>query len=201
MRGSTLPFQMSHRTTVTHCLAWTLALVFVAAGCAAPRPAGLQADSPDEKAQIERRLHEVLAAAENKDFNRLESYHLYGPKFTRFSASSPARLDAATTRQAEHDGLASLKGLTMQADALQIDVFGPVGIATFILEYSFESGGATLRKKDRSTLVFVRDSGEWKIAHEHLSPIPLTEPGGATNGSQPLRLPENPTSSATGSAR
>jgi len=34
---------------------------------------------------IERRLQEVFAAAENKDFDRLDSYHFYGPKFTKFS--------------------------------------------------------------------------------------------------------------------
>src|SRR5207253_2147938 len=95
----------------------------------------------------------------------------------------------------EHDGLASLKGLKMQADSLKIDVFGNVGIATFILDYSFDLGGETVRRKDRSTLVFVKESEAWKIVHEHLSPITLPE-GGAANGSQPTRSGTNRTSSA-----
>ena len=167
-------------------------------GCASLGTAGRDADFPEQRAQIEQRLEEVIVAAENKDFNRLDSYHLYGPKFTKFTGSSPARLDAAATRKGEHDGLASLKGLKMRADSLKIDVFGNVGIATFILDYSFDSGGQTVGRKDRSTLVFVKESGTWKIAHEHLSPITLAEPGGAANGSQPTVPGTKRTSSAAG---
>ncbi len=48
-----------------------------------------------------------------------------------------------------------------------MSVFGPVGVATFILEASFDSGGVTTRRKDRSTFVFVKEGADWKIAHEH----------------------------------
>ena len=146
-------------------------VALLATSCASLRTADLQADHPEQQAQIERRLLEVIVAAENKDFDRLDSYHLYGPKFTKFSGSSPQRLDAAAGRKGEHDGLGSVKGLTMRADALKIDVFGKVGIATFILDYSFDSGGARIHRKERSTLVFVKKGGTWKITHEHLSPI------------------------------
>jgi ketosteroid isomerase-like protein len=96
---------------------------------------------------------------------------LYGPKFTKFSSSSPNRLDATATRKGEHDGLRPLTGLKMRATALKIDVFGDVGIATFILEYSFDRGGGTTQARERATLVFVKEGGAWKIAHEHLSSI------------------------------
>jgi ketosteroid isomerase-like protein len=193
---------MSNRTTLT-CwrIASTLAIAFLAAGCASVRTVDLQADDPEARAQIERRLHEVLVAAERKEFDRLESYHLYGPKFTRFSGASVARQDAAATRKIEHDGLASLQGLKLRPDALKIDVFGPVGIATFILDASFHSGAGTVRTKDRSTLVFVKESGDWKIAHEHSSPITLAEPDGPATESQPIRSETNQTSSAAGSRR
>jgi len=46
----------------------------------------------------------------------------------------------------------------MRADDLKIDVFGNVGIATFILDYSFDSGGVVVHRKERSTLVFVKDA-------------------------------------------
>jgi ketosteroid isomerase-like protein len=193
---------MSNKTTMTCWLIVSvLAIVFLGAGCASVRTVDVHADDPKATAQIERRLHEVLAAAESKDFIRLESYHLYGPKFTRFSGSAPARQDAAVTRQIERNGLAPLQGLKMRADALKVDVFGDVGIATFILDYSFEAGGATVPKKDRTTMVFVKEGGEWKITHEHLSPIKLAEPDGPANGSQPFRSETNRTSSAAGSRR
>ena len=169
---------MNNKATLTCWLiASTLAIAFLAAGCASVRTVDLQADDPEARAQIERRLHEVLVAAEIKDFDRLESYHMYGPKFTRFSAASVARQDAAATRKIEHDGLAPLQGLKMRADALKIDVFGPVGIATFTLDSNFDAGGKTVSKKYRTTMVFVKESGDWKIAHEHLSEIKLAEQG------------------------
>ncbi len=168
---------MSKRTTLSCWLiVSTLTVPFLMVGCAPVRTVDLQAEDPEAQVQIERRLQEVLAAAETKDFDRLESYHLYGPKFTRFSGASATRQDAAATRQIERDGLASLRGLKMRTEGLKIDVFGPVGVATFILEASFDSGGSTLHRKDRSTLVFVKEGGKWKIAHEHLSPITLAEP-------------------------
>lgn len=142
----------------------------LATGCASlmPNPQAAQALA---QAEIEQRLQAVFAAAENKDFNQLDSYHLYGPRFTKFSGSSSERLDAASGQKGEHDGLGAAKGLKMRADALKVDVFDHVGIATFILDYSFDSGGQTVHRRDRSTLVFIKEDGAWKIAHEHLSPI------------------------------
>jgi ketosteroid isomerase-like protein len=188
---------MSNKTTLTCWLiVSTLAIVFLATGCASVRTGDVQGDLPEARAQIERRLHEVFVAAENKDFERLESYHLYGPKFSRFAGTSAVRQDAAATRRLEHDGLASLQGLKMRADALKVDVFGDVGIATFILDYSFEAGGATVPKKDRTTMVFVKEHGEWKITHEHLSPINLADPNGPAGASQPIRSETNGASSS-----
>ena len=146
-------------------------VVFLAAGCASMRTAHPEVSQARAQAQIQQCLQEILSAAESKDLTRLDSYHLYGPKFTKFTGSSPDRLDAAAGQKGEHDGLGAAKGLKMRADALKIDVFDDVGIATFILDYSFESGGEVVHRKDRSTLVFVKESGQWKIAHEHLSPI------------------------------
>ena len=156
-----------------------LLVALLAAGCSSVRTIDSQANYSQAQAQIERRLQEILLAAETKDFDRLESYHAYGSKFTRFSGSSPDRQDAAATRKLERDGLGALTGLKMRADALKIDVFGTVGIATFILDYSFRAGGATVRRKDRSTLVFAKENGAWRIVHEHLSPITLAESGHA----------------------
>ena len=146
-------------------------LMVLFAGCASVRTSDPHADHSEATAQIERAVHEIMVAAETKDFDRLDALHLYGPNFTKFTSSSPQRLDATATREGEHAGLGALQGLKMRADELKIDLFGNVGVATLILDYSFEHGGATIRKRDRTTLVFVNDGGTWKVAHEHLSPI------------------------------
>jgi ketosteroid isomerase-like protein len=139
------------------------------AGCASAPTAKPTADYPKEQAQIRRRLDEIIDAAEKKDFNRLDSYLLYGQKFTKFAPEAPGRLDADAARKGEHEGLAAAADIRMQADDLKIDVFGHVGIATFVLKYSFKTPTGTIEKETRSTMVFVKEGGAWKIAHEHLS--------------------------------
>jgi ketosteroid isomerase-like protein len=140
-------------------------------GCASAPTSKLTADCPKEEAQIRRRLDEIIDAAEKKDFNRLDSYHFYGAKFTKFAPEAPGRQDAEAARKGEHDGLGAATDLRMQAIDLKIDVFGDVGIATFVLDYSFKAATGTIEKKANSTMVFVKERGAWKIAHEHLSAL------------------------------
>ena len=148
-------------TCAVRLIASALAIAFLGSGCASVPAADPQADYPIERAQIEHCLQEIFAAAAAKDFSRLDGYHFYGPKFTKFSGSSPERLDANAGRKGEHEGLGAINGLKMRADALKIDIFGNVGIATFILDYSFDSGGVTMHAKERTTMVFVKESGAW----------------------------------------
>jgi ketosteroid isomerase-like protein len=141
----------------------------VVGGCASGPRAPVAAERPKEAREIAGRLLEIMDACEKKDFERLESYHLYGPKFTKFSTESAGRLDADVARKGERDGLSAVNGLTMRTDDLKIDVFGKVGIATFVLNYSFKAGEETIEKHAKTTMVFVKEGGEWRIAHEHLS--------------------------------
>jgi hypothetical protein len=148
-----------------------LVLLLFLASCAAP-PRNHRPDHPRERAQIQIRLNEILDAAVKKDLPRLDSYHLYGPKFSKFSPETPGLQDAAMARKGEHDGLLGANGLTMRADDLRLDLFGNVAITTFILHYSFKTGTGEIKKQARTTMVFVKDRGAWKIAHEHLSAVP-----------------------------
>jgi ketosteroid isomerase-like protein len=141
----------------------------VVGGCASGPRGRVAAEHPKETKEIAGRLLEIMDACEKKDFVRLESYHLYGPKFTKFSTESAARLDAESARKGERDGLSAVNGLSMRADGLKIDVFGKVGIATFVLNYSFKLGEEMIEKQAKTTMVFVKEDGQWKIAHEHLS--------------------------------
>ena len=140
------------------------------AGCATTPTSETTADHQLERAQIEQRLNQIFDAAEKKDFGRLESYHLYGPAFTKFAPESPTRMDAAAARKGERDGLQAVSDLTMKANDLEIDVFGNTRIATFMFDYGFKAGTNTVQKQALATLVFVKEAGEWKITHEHFSP-------------------------------
>jgi ketosteroid isomerase-like protein len=143
----------------------------VVGGCASGPRGKVAAEQPKEAREIAGRLLEIMDACEKKDFERLESYHLYGPKFTKFSTESAGRLEAEVARKGERDGLSAVNGLSMRADGLKIDVFGKAGIATFVLNYSFKVGEETIEKQAKTTMVLVKEGGQWRIAHEHLSGI------------------------------
>jgi ketosteroid isomerase-like protein len=157
----------TNRTTT--CLIAILAFASLLGGCASAPNSKLAAHYPKVEAQIRVRLDEIIDAAQSKDFDRLDSYHLYGGKFTKFAPEAAGRLEAEAARKGEHDGLGAATDLRMQADALKIDVFRDVAIATFILNYSFKGPTGIIEKKANTTMVFVKDGGTWEIAHEHLS--------------------------------
>ena len=149
-----------------------LAMIGLMAGGCASGPRGtVAAEQSKEAKEIAGRLLEIIDACEKKDFERLESYHLYGPRFTKFSTESAGRLEAEVARKGERDGLSAVNGLSMRADDLKIDVFGKTGIATFVLSYSFKAGEETIEKQAKTTMVFVKEGGQWRITHEHLSAI------------------------------
>jgi ketosteroid isomerase-like protein len=143
-----------------------MALTFLT-GCAAYRLRA-SASARSDQAQVQQRLAEIFHAAETKDFSRLDSYHWYGPHFTKF-AGTGHRLDAASAREGEHKGLSALTGLKLRADDLQIDIFHDAAVATFTMVATIQSGAGAITKRERGTLVFVKHEGSWKIVHEHFS--------------------------------
>ena len=145
--------------------------VLLCAGCtSAPQPQ-MAAGDAEQKEQIRHVLIDIIDACEKKDFARLDNDHLYGPKFTKYDTGSPARWDAAAAREGERKGLAAANDLHMQAKDLDIEVFGNTGISTFSLVYQFKVGTDNIERSARATLVFVKEHGAWKIAHEHLSTV------------------------------
>jgi ketosteroid isomerase-like protein len=150
------------------------AVAWLVAGCAAtPQKETISLDAPQaaEQTQIQNRLTEIFDAATKKDFARLDSYHLYGPKFTKFATESPNREDAMAAREAEHNGLNAVTGMKIQLANLKIDVFQNVGVATFLMRYGFNVGTNSVEREAKGTLVLVNDVGSWKIVHEHFSVI------------------------------
>jgi ketosteroid isomerase-like protein len=145
-----------------HLLA--LALVLLTGCASAPH----RASAPAASEQVKQRLAEIIQAVEAKDLPRLDSYHWYGPHFTKF-AGKGQRLDAAAAREGEHKGLSALAGLKLKAEDLQIDVFHDTAVATFTSVATIQSGAEFIIKRERGTLVFVKHKGSWKIVHEHFS--------------------------------
>ena len=162
---------MHPHIVLTMCLLRQLPVLvtLLLVGCASSPTARLNTPHPNDQAAVEHRINEIFDAAEKKDMPRLDSYHFYGPKFTKFAPEAPGRMDAGAARQGEHVGLSQLDELMMRADGLKVDVFGDTAIATFVMTYSFKLRDDTIRKQAFATLVFVKVGREWKITHEHFS--------------------------------
>jgi hypothetical protein len=127
--------------------------------------------SPGAQKEIASALHDLLEAAERKDFVRLESFHDYGPKFSKWDSRGPGRLDAEATRNGERSGIGALDAFRPSVEGLKIDVFGETAVATFVMPCEIVAAGQTAKKTVRATLVWVRVGGGWKVVHEHLSAL------------------------------
>jgi hypothetical protein len=126
-----------------------------------------------EQAQVERRLQQIMSAARLKAIDELESYHAFGPKFTKFDDFEPLeRQDAETTRRLERESILGVEEFAPEIVDLKIDVFGPVALTTFVMEYGIVTRESErLSFRARATMVFAADDGQWLIVHEHFSPF------------------------------
>lgn len=123
-----------------------------------------------EQKAIERLVYEIFDAGKKKDIVRLESYHLYGPKFTKYDDEFPyKRIDADEGKKGEREGFLSLDDFEIHLSGFKADIFGDFAIATFDADYSVRQGTKKTAAKSRCTLVFVKAGGGWKITHEHFS--------------------------------
>jgi ketosteroid isomerase-like protein len=125
---------------------------------------------PDAQAQVKRRLDEIWAVCAKKDFAKLASFHMYGPKFTEFKDGEP-RGDAAANRKTEETQLGMMADPKVDMKDLAVNVYGDTAIATFNGDFSAKVQGTAIAAKMQTTMVFVKYKGDWKIVHEHFSPI------------------------------
>ena len=125
-----------------------------------------------EQLEVERRIEDIMSAARRLAVDELETYHAFGRKFTKFDDFEPLeRQDGDTTRRLEREMLLAVEEFDARAVDLKIDVFGPVAVTTFVMEYAVLAEGQRMELRARATLVFAKDDGAWLIVHEHFSPF------------------------------
>ena len=139
------------------------------------------ASDTDAQAQVRARLEEIWPTAAARDFDRLESFHLYGPRFTMFKEGQP-RGDAAACAAGERAFFSRLEQSVADMNDLAINVFGDVAIATFNGHFSGQIAGNAVGIEQQCTMVLVRVDDDWKIVHEHMSPIGGPGAGGPPPG-------------------
>ena len=148
-----------------------LTVLFSLPTLAAPKKADVATDENAEaQNQVRKRLDDIRANFRTRDVAKQESFHLYGPKFTEFKDGQP-RGDAEANKKGEREFIAALTDSKVEMKDLAIAVYGDTAIATFNGDFSGKIGGKPVSMMEGATLVFVKYKGDWKIVHEHFSPL------------------------------
>lgn len=124
----------------------------------------------ESQAEIQTVLDGIFEAIQNKDADKLISYHAYGEKFTEFRDSEP-RFDSEDNETYERGFVGAISGFDYNLGDLKIAVYGEVAVVTFHADFRPTIGEDVLQIWGSTTLVFVKTLNGWKITHEHHSPL------------------------------
>ena len=125
---------------------------------------------PEAQADIKEVLDGIFKSIQEKDADKLISYHVYSPKFTEFRAGEP-RFGSEENEQYERGLVDAVSAFDYELGDLRIDVFGDVALVTFNADFRPTIGGDVVQIWEGATLVFVKIDNTWKITHEHFSPL------------------------------
>src|SRR5215831_7092487 len=130
-----------------------LAVLVTVPAAATPRKGDTAAETnPEAQAQVRKRLDDIWATIASKDVSKLESFHLYGPKFTAFK-DGQARADGEANKKEEREFFAVLTDSRVDMKDLAIAVYGDTAIATFNGNFSGKIEGHPVTEKQGATLV------------------------------------------------
>lgn len=157
------------------CLICTLLLSWAFTACQAQSEDGIMTEYPKEKVEIMQTWNEIVESVRAGDVNKLISFHAYGPKFTEFKQGAP-RNGAEENEAFERGVFGSVQEVVkMDGNDLKIAVYyGNVAVVTFHSDFHLQFEEDLAVVNDQISLVFVKNNdGEWKIVHEHHSPLTL----------------------------
>jgi ketosteroid isomerase-like protein len=135
--------------------------------------------SDKDKRDVENTIRAFFEAGKNKDLTTLADFHSSRDTFTKFDENPPfTRQTSDDAFVYEQAAFANISDYSYSIDELRVDLLGDVAIATFYLaysgmfvnDYSFE--GSPVHSRSRVTMVLVRTSKGWRMAHEHFSRVP-----------------------------
>ena len=148
-----------------------LSISVVPAAGALAKGAHLATDTnPEAQAQVKKRLDEILVRLRQEGLRqaglvphvRTEVHRVQGRRAARRRGGQPENGGAE---------LGMLGDPKVDMKDLAVNVYGDTAIATFNGDFSAKMQGKPLAMKLATTMVFVKYKGDWKIVHEHFSPI------------------------------
>lgn len=151
----------------------TLLLSWTFTACQAQSEDGIMTEYPEEKAEIMQTWNEIVESVKDGDIDKLISFHAYGPKFTEFKQGAP-RNGGEENEAFERGVFGSIQEVVkMDGNDMKIAVYhGNVAVVTFHSDFHLQFEEELAVVNDQISLVFAKnDAGEWKIVHEHHSPL------------------------------
>jgi len=134
---------------------------------------GIMTEYPEEKAEIMQTWNEIVESIKDGDVDKLISFHAYGPKFTEFKQGAP-RNGGEENEAFERGVFGSVQEVVkMDGNDMKIAIYhGNVAVVTFHSDFHLQFEVELAVVNDQISLVFVKNNqGEWKIVHEHHSPL------------------------------
>lgn len=139
----------------------------------AQRYEGIVNDYPNEQQEVVQTINDIVLSVRNGDIDKLIAFHFYSPKFTEFKQGAP-RNGAKANEAFEREVFGNVTEVVkMDTRDLKVAVYhGNVANATFHSDFHLKFGEDLAIINDQITLLFVKNGqGEWKIVHEHHSPL------------------------------
>ena len=134
---------------------------------------GIMAEYPAEKAEIMQTWDDIVESVKAGDIDKLISFHAYGPKFTEFKQGAP-RNGSEENEAFERGVFGSVQEVVkMDGNDMKVAIYhGNVAVVTFHSDFHLQFEEDLAVVNDQISLVFVKNAnGEWKIVHEHHSPL------------------------------
>ncbi len=135
--------------------------------------------SENDETLIQRAVYKAFEIGKSKDLQSIQSMHYNDKRFSKFGDTPPyMRMDFNEACMHEELYFASVSDYNFKIEKLRVDIFGDVGIATFLIEHTgmlvddYSFTGRTMSVKSRATMVFQKTNSQWLIIHEHFSKIP-----------------------------
>ena len=141
--------------------------------CQAQSGDGIMNEYPEEKAEVLQTMGEITESVKAGDIDKLISFHAYGPKFTEFKQGAP-RNGGEENEAFERGVFGSVQEvIKMDGNDMKVAVYyGNVAVVTFHSDFHLQFEEELAVVNDQISLVFVKNNrGDWKIVHEHHSPL------------------------------
>ncbi len=133
-------------------------------------------DYPEAKKELQQTMDDIVQSIKDGDLDKLISFHAYNDKFTEFKNGEP-RVGSEENEEFERSTFGAVTEVVkMDMNDMQVAVFGDVANVTFHSDFHLKFGEDLAVINNQISLLFVKNKdGEWKIVHEHHSPLAMPE--------------------------